>query len=49
MTFIDDLIRYGYVYLIKYKSKSYEKFKEFSNKVQHQLGKTIKALRSDQS
>ena len=32
---------------MRYKSESFEKFKEFQNKVQNQLGKTIKFLRSD--
>ena len=44
ITFTDDLSRYGYVYLIKHKSEAFEKFKEFHNEVQNQLGKTIKAL-----
>ena len=44
ITFTDDLSRYGYIYLMKHKSESFEKFKEFQNKVQNQLGKTIKAL-----
>ena len=39
--------RYGYVYLMKHKSETFEVFKEFQNEVQNQLGKTIKALRSD--
>ena len=47
ITFIDDFSRYGYVYLMKHKSKSFEKFKEFKNEVQNQLGKGIKILRSD--
>lgn len=47
ITFTDDFSRYGYVYLMKHKSESFEKFKEFQNEVQNQLGKTIKALRSD--
>lgn len=47
ITFTDDLSRYGYIYLMKHKSESFEKFKEFQNEVQNQLGKTIKALRSD--
>ena len=47
ITFTDDLSRYEYVYLMKHKSESFEKFKEFHNEVQNQLGKTIKALRSD--
>ncbi|MBY3556061.1 DDE-type integrase/transposase/recombinase, partial [Modestobacter lapidis] len=47
ITFTDDFSRYGYVYLMKHKSETFEKFKEFQNEVQNQLGKTIKALRSD--
>ena len=47
ITFIDDFSRYGYVYLMKHKSESFEKFKEFKNEVQNQLGKSIKKLRSD--
>ena len=44
ITFTDDLSRYGYVYLMKHKSEAFEKFKEFQNEVQNQLGKTIKTL-----
>jgi hypothetical protein len=29
ITFTDDFSRYGYIYLMRHKSKSYEKFKEF--------------------
>src|SRR4051812_30983037 len=29
ITFTDDLSRYGYIYLMKHKSESFEKFKEF--------------------
>ena len=43
----DDFSRYGYVFLIRHKSESLEKFKEFKNEVENQLGKRIKALRSD--
>jgi ribulose bisphosphate carboxylase small subunit len=32
---------------MRHKSESFEKFKEFQNKVQNQLGKAIKSLRSD--
>ncbi|KAK2436762.1 WD40 repeat-containing protein HOS15 [Trifolium repens] len=49
ITFTDDFSRYGYVYLMKHKSESFEKFKEFKNEVQNQLGKNIKTLRSDRS
>jgi hypothetical protein len=31
---------------MRHKSESFEKFKEFQNEVQNQLGKTIKFLRS---
>ena len=47
MTFSDDLSRYGYIYLMRHKSETFEKFKEFQNEVENQLGKTIKLLRSD--
>jgi len=45
ITFTDDYSRYDYIYLMKHKSESFEKFKEFQNEVQNQLGKTSKALR----
>ena len=35
------------VYLMKWKSKAFEKFKEFRAEVENQLGKCIKAIRSD--
>ena len=47
ITFTDDLSRYGYVYLMKHKSETFEKFKEFRSEVENQCGKKIKALRSD--
>ena len=34
ITFTDDLSRYGYVYLMKHKSKSFEMFKRFCNEVE---------------
>ncbi|GJX38771.1 retrotransposon protein, putative, ty1-copia subclass [Tanacetum coccineum] len=48
ITFRDDYRRYGYVYLLKHKHEVFETFKVFKNEVENQLGKTIKALRSDQ-
>jgi ribulose bisphosphate carboxylase small subunit len=45
--FNDDFIRYGYVFLMRHRSESLEKFKEFQNEVENQLGKKIKTLRSD--
>ncbi|KAJ9552498.1 hypothetical protein OSB04_016543 [Centaurea solstitialis] len=47
ITFTDDFSRYGYVYLMRHKSESFERFKEFQNEVQNQLDKRIKFLRSD--
>ncbi|KAL4334311.1 hypothetical protein GQ457_07G006670 [Hibiscus cannabinus] len=47
ITFTDDFSRYGYIYLMRYKSEALEKFKEFKNEVQNQHGKSIKALQSD--
>ena len=47
ITFTDDYSRYGYLYLMKHKSESFEKFKEFRNEVEKQLGNSIKSLRSD--
>ena len=32
---------------MRYKSEAFEKFKEFRNEVEKQLGRSIKALRSD--
>ncbi|KAJ9566883.1 hypothetical protein OSB04_002849, partial [Centaurea solstitialis] len=47
ITFTDDFSRYGYVYLMRRKSESFERFREFQNEVQNQLGRKIKFLRSD--
>ena len=41
ITFTNDFSRYGYVYLMRHKSESFEKFKEFKNEIQNQLGKSI--------
>jgi hypothetical protein len=35
ITFTDDLSRYGYVYLMKHKSETFEKFKEFQSEVEN--------------
>ncbi|KAK8946897.1 hypothetical protein KSP39_PZI006794 [Platanthera zijinensis] len=47
ITFIDDYSRFGYLYLIKEKSESLEKFKIFKTEVEKQIGKVIKIVRSD--
>jgi hypothetical protein len=39
ITFIDDLSRYGYVYLMKHTSETFEKFKEFQSEVENQRDK----------
>ncbi|KAJ9544647.1 hypothetical protein OSB04_024354 [Centaurea solstitialis] len=47
ITFTDNFSRYGYVYLMRHKSESFDRFREFQNEVQNQLGRKIKFLRSD--
>ena len=47
LTFTDDLSRYGYIYLMKHKSETFEKFKEFQSEVKNHRNKKIKFLRSD--
>ena len=34
ITFIDDYSQYGYLYLMRYKSEAFERFKEFINEVE---------------
>ena len=46
LTFTDDLSRYGYIYLVKHKSETFEKFKEFQSEVENHRNKKIKFLRS---
>ncbi|KAK1668552.1 hypothetical protein QYE76_056711 [Lolium multiflorum] len=36
LTFTDDLSRYGYIYFMKHKSETFEKFKEFQSEVENQ-------------
>ena len=47
ITFIDDYSRYGYLYLIHEKAQALEVFKIFKAVVENQLGKKIKAVKSD--
>ena len=47
ITFTDDFSRFGWVYLMRYKSEAFEKFRELKNEVEKQSGKSIKTLRSD--
>ena len=44
LTFIDDLRRYEYIYLMKHKSETFEKFKEFQSEVENHHNKKIKFL-----
>ena len=46
ITFIDDYLQYEYLFFMRYKSKAFERFKEFKNEVEKQLGRNIKSLRS---
>ena len=47
LNFTDDLRRYGYIYLMKHKSETFEKFKEFQSEVENHRNKKIKFLRSN--
>ena len=47
LTLTDDLRRYGYIYLMKHKSETFEKFKEFQSEVANHHNKKIKLLQSD--
>ena len=47
LIFTDDLTRYGYIYLMKHKPETFEKFKEFQSQVENHRNKKIKFLRSD--
>ena len=44
LTFTDDLSIYGYIYLMKHKSKTFEKFKEIQSEVENHRNKKIKFL-----
>ena len=44
IAFIDDYSRYGYVYLMKRKSETFEKFKEFTTEVKKQIEKVFSLL-----
>ena len=47
ITFSDDFSRFGWVYLMRYKSETFEKFREFNNEVENQSRKSIKTLQFD--
>ncbi|KAL0455152.1 UNVERIFIED_CONTAM: hypothetical protein Slati_0854400 [Sesamum latifolium] len=47
ITFTDDHSRYGYIYLMRYKSEALGRFKEYRLEVENQTNRKIKALQSD--
>ena len=47
LTLTADLSMYGYIYLMKHKSETFEKFKEIQSEVENHRNKKIKFLRSD--
>ena len=47
LNFTDDLSRYEYIYLMKHKSETFEKPKEFQSEVENHRNKKIKFLQSD--
>ena len=47
LTFTNDLSRYGYIYLMKHKSETFEKFEEFQSEVENHRNKKIKFLQSN--
>ncbi|KAL0408435.1 UNVERIFIED_CONTAM: Retrovirus-related Pol polyprotein from transposon RE2, partial [Sesamum radiatum] len=47
ITFTDYHSRYGYVYLMRYKSEAFGRFKEYRLEVEKQTNRKIKALRLD--
>ena len=44
LTFTNDLSRYEYIYLMKHKSETFEKLKEFQSEVENHHNKKIKFL-----
>ncbi|KAL0406058.1 UNVERIFIED_CONTAM: hypothetical protein Slati_3919700 [Sesamum latifolium] len=44
ITFTDDHSRYGYIYLIKYKSEAFGRFKEYRLEVENQTNRKIKVV-----
>ena len=48
VTFTDDYSRYGFVYLMRQKSETFDKFREYKAEAERKLGVHIKQLRSNQ-
>ena len=47
LMFTDDLSRYRYIYLMKHKSETFEKFKQFQSEFKNHHNNKIMFLRSD--
>ncbi|KAK4383112.1 Retrovirus-related Pol polyprotein from transposon RE2 [Sesamum angolense] len=47
ITFTDEYSRYSYVYLMRYKSEAFVRFKEFKLEVENQTDRKIKTFQSD--
>ena len=47
VTFTDDYSRYGFVYLMRQKSETFDKFREYKAEAGEQLSVHIKQLQSD--
>ncbi|KAL0409623.1 UNVERIFIED_CONTAM: Transposon Ty2-B Gag-Pol polyprotein [Sesamum radiatum] len=47
ITFTDDHSRYGYAYMMSYKSEVFERFKEYRLEVKNQTSRKIKAIQLD--
>ncbi|KAM2885890.1 hypothetical protein COP2_013014 [Malus domestica] len=47
VTFIDDFLRYMWVFFMKNKSNTFSKFKEFRESAEGEVGKKIRCLRTD--
>ena len=45
--FIDDHSRESWIYFLKVKSETFDKFKEFKALIENQIGRHIRILRSD--
>ena len=47
LIFTNDLSRYEYIYLMKHKSETFEKFKEFQSEAENHCNRKIKFLQSN--
>jgi hypothetical protein len=47
VSFIDDFSKFTWIYLIKYKSEVFQKFKEFQNLVERHFDRKIISMQTD--